>query len=168
MAVAMAALDADVEILGADAAQTRVPISEFYRDPADSSGIETVLRAGDMITAVSLPAPPRGEQIHRKVRDRASYEFALVSVAAVIDTDGETIRGARIAFGGVAHKPWRPCEVEAVLEGQPATSSTFQAAANAAMADAKGRDHNDFKVELAKRTLRRTLAAVVEREESKP
>jgi xanthine dehydrogenase YagS FAD-binding subunit len=121
-----------------------------------------------MITAVSFPAPPRGEQIYRKVRDRASYEFALVSVAAIIDTDGDTIRGSRIAFGGVAHKPWRSREAEAVLEGQPATSSTFQAAANAAMADANGRGHNDFKVELAKRTLRRTLAAAVEQEKPKP
>jgi xanthine dehydrogenase YagS FAD-binding subunit len=166
MAVAMAALDADIEVLGADAAETRVPLAEFYRDPADSPDIETVLRPGDMITDVSLPPPPPGEQIYRKVRDRASYEFALVSVAAVVDTDGETIRAARIAFGGVAHKPWRSREVEAALEGQPATWSTFQAAANAATADAKGREHNDFKVELAKRTLCRTLSQATASEES--
>jgi xanthine dehydrogenase YagS FAD-binding subunit len=156
MAVAMAVLDADIDVLGADGATRRVPIGEFYS--ADSPDIETVLRPGDMITAVVLPAPPPGQQVYRKVRDRASYEFALVSVAAIVETDRETITGARVAFGGVAHKPWRSAEAETVLEGQPATMSTFQAAAEAAMGEAQGRGHNDFKIELVKRTLCRTLA----------
>ena len=112
---------------------------------------------GDMITAVLLAAPPPGHQVYRKVRDRASHEFALVSVAAILETDGETITDARIAFGGVAHKPWRSPEAEAVLKGQPATMSTFQAAAEAAIQNARGRGHNDFKIELVKRTLCRTL-----------
>ena len=155
MAVAMAALDADVEVLAGDSAAHRVPIGEFYS--ADSPDVETVLRPSDMITAVVLPAPPPGRQVYRKVRDRASYEFALVSVAVVLETDEETIRTARVAFGGVAHKPWRSGEAEAALLGQPATMSTFRAAAEAAMQGAQGRGHNDFKIELAKRTLCRTL-----------
>ncbi len=92
------------------------------------------------------------------MRDRASYEFALVSVAAIVATDRGTIVAARVALGGVAHKPWRSVEAEAALAGRPATMSTFQAAADAAMADAVGRGHNNFKIELAKRTLCRTLA----------
>jgi xanthine dehydrogenase YagS FAD-binding subunit len=107
---------------------------------------------------VILPPPPAGRQLYRKVRDRASYAFALVSVAAIVATDGGTITGARVGFGGVAHKPWRSIDAEVVLVGQPATMSTFWAAAEAAMASAVGRGHNDFKVELAKRTLCRTLA----------
>ena len=94
----------------------------------------------------------------RKVRDRASYEFALISVAVIIATDGETITTARVSFGAVAHKPWRSIEAEAALKGRPATLKTYQAAADAAMRSAVGRGHNDFKIELAKRTLCRTLA----------
>jgi xanthine dehydrogenase YagS FAD-binding subunit len=92
------------------------------------------------------------------VRDRASYEFALVSVAVIVAVEEGTITSARVAFGGVAHKPWRSAEAEAALTGRPATMDIFQAAAEAAMADAVGRGHNDFKIELAKRTLCRTLA----------
>ena len=105
-----------------------------------------------------LPAPPPGWQLYRKVRDRASYAFALVSVAVVVATERGVITSARVAFGGVAHKPWRSPEAEAVLARKPATMATFSAAADAAMADAAGRGHNDFKIELAKRTLCRTLA----------
>ncbi|HYR47562.1 MAG TPA: xanthine dehydrogenase family protein subunit M [Candidatus Polarisedimenticolia bacterium] len=158
MAVAMAALDADIEVMGADPAARRIPIRELYRDPADSPDIETVLRPGDMITAVVLPAPPPGQQVYRKVRDRASYEFALVSVALVIETQGGTITSARVALGGVAPKPWWSAEAEAALIGQPATTAQFRAAADAALAGAIGRGHNDFKIELAKRTLVRTLS----------
>jgi xanthine dehydrogenase YagS FAD-binding subunit len=98
------------------------------------------------------------------VRDRASYEFALVSVAAIAAVENGRITGARVAFGGVAHKPWRSHEAEAVLLGQPATMATYTAAADAAMAGAVGRGHNDFKIELAKRTLCRTLADVAQAE----
>jgi xanthine dehydrogenase YagS FAD-binding subunit len=159
MAVAMTVLEAQIEMLGPDGAARRVAIREFHRLPGETPHIETVLRPGEMITSVVLPTPPPGRQLYRKVRDRASYEFALVSVAAIVATDRGTIMAARVAFGGVAHKPWRSVEAEAALAGRPATMATFQAAAEAAMADAVGRGHNDFKIELAKRTLCRTLAA---------
>jgi xanthine dehydrogenase YagS FAD-binding subunit len=158
MAVAMAALEAQIELLGADQSVRRVAIADFHRLPGDTPQIETVLQPDEMITGVMLPPPPPGRQLYRKVRDRASYEFALVSVAAIVATERGTIRGARVALGGVAHKPWRSAEAEAALTGRPATMPTFRAAADAAMAQAVGRGHNDFKIELAKRTLCRTLA----------
>jgi xanthine dehydrogenase YagS FAD-binding subunit len=162
MAVAMTALDAQIELLGADQRVRRVAIGDFYRLPGSTPNIETVLRPGEMITSVVLPPPPPGRQVYRKVRDRASYAFALVSVAAIVATDRGTIRTARVAFGGVAHKPWRSPEAEAALVGRPATMATFRTAADAAMAHAVGRGHNDFKIELAKRTLSRTLAQAAE------
>jgi xanthine dehydrogenase YagS FAD-binding subunit len=158
MAVAMTALEAQIELLDADQSVRRVAITDFYRLPGDTPHIETALRPGEMITSVILPPPPPGRQIYRKVRDRASYEFALVSVAAVVSTEQGTINGARVAFGGVAHKPWRSVEAEAALTGRPAAMATYRAAAEAAMRDAVGQGHNDFKIELAKRALCRTLA----------
>jgi xanthine dehydrogenase YagS FAD-binding subunit len=158
MAVAMTALEAEIELLDADESVRRVVITDFYRLPGDTPQIETVLRPGEMITSVVLPPPLPGRQIYRKVRDRASYEFALVSVAAVVSTDQGTISEARVALGGVAHKPWRSIEAEAALTGRPATMATYRAAADAAMRDAVGQGHNDFKIELAVRTLCRTLA----------
>jgi xanthine dehydrogenase YagS FAD-binding subunit len=158
MAVAMTALEAQIELLGADQSVWRVAIGDFHRLPGDTPHIETVLRAGEMITSVVLPPPPPGRQLYRKVRDRASYAFALVSVAVIVETERGTITTARVAFGGVAHKPWRSVDAEAALAGRPATMPTFRAAAEAAMAHAVGRGQNDFKIELAKRTLCRTLA----------
>ncbi|WP_328741592.1 xanthine dehydrogenase family protein subunit M [Streptomyces caniferus] len=158
MAVALTALDAEIELLDADASVRRVAITDFYRLPGGTPHIETELRPDEMITAVLLPPPPPGRQLYRKVRDRASYEFALVSVAAVVSVEQETIELARVAFGGVAHKPWRSVEAEAALAGRPATMDTYRAAAEVAMRDAVGRGENDFKIELAKRTLCRTLA----------
>jgi xanthine dehydrogenase YagS FAD-binding subunit len=158
MAVAMTALEAQIELLGAGNATRSVAIGEFHRLPGDTPHIETVLRPGEMITGVVLPPPPPGRQLYRKVRDRASYAFALVSVAAIVATERGMITTARVAFGGVAHRPWRSIEAEAALAGRPVTMVTFRAAAEAAMADAVGRGHNDFKIELAKRTLCRTLA----------
>jgi xanthine dehydrogenase YagS FAD-binding subunit len=158
MAVAMAALAAEVELLGADQTVRRVAIADLHRLPGDTPHIETVLQPGEMITGVVLPAPPPGRQIYRKVRDRASYAFALVSVAAIVATERGTITAARIAFGGVAHKPWRSVEAEIALTDHPATMGTYSAAAEIAMKDAVGRGHNNFKIELAKRTLCRTLA----------
>jgi xanthine dehydrogenase YagS FAD-binding subunit len=158
MAVAMAVLDAQIELLGVDGAARRVAIGDFHRLPGDTPHIETVLKPGEMITGVVLPPPPPGRQLYRKVRDRASYEFALVSVAVIVATEKGTITSARVAFGGVAHKPWRSAQAEAALKGRPATMATYRAAAEAAMKGAVGRGHNDFKVELAKRTLCRTLA----------
>ncbi|SED89593.1 xanthine dehydrogenase YagS FAD-binding subunit [Streptomyces sp. 2224.1] len=158
MAVAMTALEAEIELLDADGSVRCVAITDFYRLPGDTPHIETVLRPDEMITAVVLPLPLPGRQIYRKVRDRASYEFALVSVAAVVATEQGTISQARVALGGVAHKPWRSFEAEAALAGCPATMTTYRAAAEAAMRDAVGQGDNDFKIELARRTLCRTLA----------
>jgi xanthine dehydrogenase YagS FAD-binding subunit len=158
MAVAMAALEAEIELLGPENGTRSVAIGDFYRLPGDTPHIETTLAPGEMIASVTLPPQPLGQQVYRKVRDRASYEFALVSVAAIVAVDRGTVSAARIAFGGVAHKPWRSLEAEAVLAGRPATMATFQAAAEAAMTQAVGRGHNDFKIELARRTLVRTLA----------
>ncbi len=157
MAVALTALSAQIELLGVGQAARRVAIGDFYRLPGETPHIETVLAPGEMIMGVTLPPPPPGRQLYRKVRDRASYAFALVSIAAIVATDGGRITAARVAFGGVAPKPWRSVEAEAALTGRPATMVTFRAAAEAAMADAVGRGHNDFKIDLAKRTLYRTL-----------
>jgi len=162
MAVALAALDAEVGLLGANGSSRRIPVNEFYRLPGDAPHVETVINTGEMITEVILPPPPPGRQLYRKVRDRASYEFALVSVAVIVAAEKGTISSARVAFGGVAHKPWRSREAEAALEGRPATMATYRAAADAAMQGAVGRGHNDFKIELAKRTLCRTLANAVQ------
>lgn len=158
MAIAMSALEAQIDLLLPDQSTRRVAIDDFYCLPGSTPHIETVLRPGEMITAVILPPPPPGVQHYRKVRDRASYEFALISVAVSIATDRETITAARVAFGGVAHKPWRSIDAEAALKGRPATLTTYQAAAEAAMRSARGWGRNDFKIELAKRTLSRTLA----------
>ncbi|MCQ8187196.1 FAD binding domain-containing protein [Streptomyces rugosispiralis] len=158
MAVAMTALDAEVELLRADGSARRVAITDFYRLPGDTPHIENVLGGDEMITGVLLPPPLPGRQIYRKVRDRASYEFALVSVAAVVSVVQGTIREARVAFGGVAHKPWRSVEAEDALTDRPARMDTYRAAAEAALRGAVGRGDNDFKIELAKRALCRTLA----------
>ena len=162
MAVAMAVLDAQIQLLGPNGSTRRVAIGDLHRLPGDTPHIETVLEPSEMITGVVLPPAPPGRQLYRKVRDRASYEFALVSVAVIVATDGGKITGARVAFGGVAHKPWRSAEAEAALAGRPATMATFKAAADAAMKNAKGQGHNDFKIELAKRTLCRTLASAAQ------
>jgi xanthine dehydrogenase YagS FAD-binding subunit len=158
MAVAMTVLEAQIDVHAAGKGVRRIAIGDFYRLPGDTPHIETVLRPGEIITSVTLPPPPAGRQLYRKVRDRASYAFALVSVAAIVTTDGGTITAARVAFGGVAHKPWRSTPAEAVLTGRPANMATFWGAAEAAMENAVGRGYNNFKIELAKRTLCRTLA----------
>jgi xanthine dehydrogenase YagS FAD-binding subunit len=158
MAVALVALEARIELLGPGGVTRSIAIADFHRLPGNTPEVETDLRPGEMITAVVLPPPPPGGQVYRKVRDRQSYEFALVSVAAIVAAERSTIRAARVAFGGVAHKPWRSPEAEAALLGRPATMATYRAAAEAAMRDAVGRGHNDFKIGLAKRTLCRTLA----------
>ena len=115
-----------------------------------------------MITAVVLPPPPAGRQRYRKVRDRASYEFALVSVAAILATERGIVTAVRIAFGGVAPKPWRAVEAENALIGRPATMATYREAAEHAVKGAAGRGHNDFKIDLAKRALCRTLAQIAQ------
>jgi xanthine dehydrogenase YagS FAD-binding subunit len=161
MAVALAALDARVEMLGPSGTR-QVPIGDFYTLPGTTPHIETVIRRDEMITAVTLPPPPAGRQLYRKVRDRQSYEFALVAVAAIIATQGadKVIVSARVAFGGVAPRPWRSVEAERVLASRAATMGLFREAADASMKGAVGRGMNDFKIDLARRTLVSTLAQV--------
>ena len=115
MAVAMTALDAQVETVAPDGATRTIPIDAFYRPPGNTPQIETVLAPGELIQSVVLPPPPPGRQVYRKVRDRASYAFALVSVAVVAARDGDRVRAARVAFGGLSYKPWRSGEAEASL-----------------------------------------------------
>jgi len=158
MAVAMTALDARIETVSPDGSTRSVPIGELHRLPGTTPHLETSLKHGEMISAVALPPPPPGRQIYRKVRDRASYAFALVSVAAIVDSVRGRVRSARIAMGGVAPKPWRAIEAERVLNGAAANERSYMQAADAALKDARGHGHNDFKIALAKRTLRRTLA----------
>jgi xanthine dehydrogenase YagS FAD-binding subunit len=154
MAVAMRVLDATVEVASADGGRS-IPIAEFHRLPGDRPELDTTLQPGELITHVTLPPPPPGAQVYRKVRDRASYAFALVSVAAVIELDGGRVGGARVAMGGVAHKPWRRDDAEAALAGASG-SDAAHAAGDALLAGARGHGANDFKIPLA----RRTLAAV--------
>lgn len=157
MAVAMTALDAVVETVAPDGSTRAIPIGELYRPPGDTPHIETVLTPGELLVSVLLPPPPASRQVYRKVRDRASYAFALVSVAAILDVDGDRVRAARVAFGGLSYKPWRSTEAEAALVGALATRAAFDAAGIAALRNARGYGHNDFKIPLARRTLRATL-----------
>jgi xanthine dehydrogenase YagS FAD-binding subunit len=161
MAVALAALDARVQVLGPAGAR-EIPFAELYRLPGDDPSRDTVLAHGELITAIDLPPLPDGARsAYRKVRDRASYAFALVSVAAAITVDGGLVSDARIALGGVAHKPWRAVRAEEVLLGRPATLEACRAAAEAELAAAwpqPGLDGgNAFKIPLATRTLVATL-----------
>jgi xanthine dehydrogenase YagS FAD-binding subunit len=158
MAVAMRALDATVETVNAEGATRTIPIAEFHRLPGKTPQIETTLGSGEVIAAVTLPPPLPGVQIYRKVRDRASYAFALVSVAAIVDASDGHIRSARLAFGGVATKPWRVPAAEAKLAGASANASSFDAAATAVLDGARGHGSNDFKIPLARRTLHAVLA----------
>ncbi|MGI5218822.1 FAD binding domain-containing protein [Nocardia sp. CA-290969] len=164
MAVALAALDARVVIEDTDGEQ-RIPVTDFHRLPGDHPERDTVLTHGQLITGVEIPPPPAGAVAdYRKVRDRASYAFALVSVAAELsfESGGDVIRSARLAFGGVAHRPWRAHRAEAVLTAAPASGQTFAQAADAELADARPLDGNEFKVELARRTLVSTLHTLTE------
>jgi xanthine dehydrogenase YagS FAD-binding subunit len=157
MAVAMTALDAVVETVAPDGSARTIPIDALYRPPGNTPHIETVLEPGELIVSVLLPPPPAGRQVYRKVRDRASFAFALVSVAAILDLDGDRVRAARVAFGGLSYKPWLSAAAEAALVGAPATRAAFDAAGTAALRNARGYGHNDFKIPLARRTLRATL-----------
>ena len=160
MAVAMRALDAKVETVNPDGEARVIPIAEFHRLPGKTPEIETSLKSGEIITAVTLPPPPPGVQVYRKVRDRASYAFALVSVAAIVDSAQGKIRSARLAFGGLAQKPWRVPQAEEKLAGAPANTASFNTAANAVLEGARGYGGNDFKIPLTRRTLHGVLAAI--------
>jgi xanthine dehydrogenase YagS FAD-binding subunit len=160
MAVALVALDAEVAIAG-DGGERRVRCEEFFLQPGERPERETVLAPGELIVAVELPAQTVGARArYLKLRDRAAYEFALVSVAAALDVAGGTIRAARLALGGVATVPWRAHAAEAILTGAPVNDGTFAAAAEAALAGAVPRADNAFKIELARRAIVRTLRAL--------
>jgi xanthine dehydrogenase YagS FAD-binding subunit len=157
MAVALIALDAVVRLLGTHGERT-IPLVDFYRLPGDDPQRDTLLHHGELITAIDLPPLAcAARSRYRKVRDRASFAFALVSVAAAIDTAGGVVRDVRLALGGVAHAPWRATRAEAALRGAPATEAMFLSAAQAELAEAKPLRGNAFKVALARNVLVRTL-----------
>lgn len=157
MCVALAALDATVTVQNADGDRT-IPLEGFHQLPGDRPDIETVLQPGGLITAVSIPALPfAANSTYRKVRDRASYAFALVSVAAAIEVENGTVKDVRLALGGVAAKPWRAHAAEAALRGQLATPQSFREAAEAELSAAVPLQHNAFKIELAARTIAAVL-----------
>ncbi len=157
MCVALAALEAVVQTSG-PLGERAIPFAEFHRLPGDTPQLDNTLAHGELVTSIDLPA--RGYSEHSaylKVRDRQSYAFALVSAAVGFELQGDVISAARIALGGVAHKPWRDPAAEALLVGKPATSENFRAAAEALMIGAIPREHNAFKIELAKRVVVRAL-----------
>ncbi|UYZ63765.1 FAD binding domain-containing protein [Hymenobacter weizhouensis] len=157
MCVGLAALGATVRVSGPQG-ERAIPFRDFHRLPGDAPHIDNTLRPGELITALDLPNEDFSQHFtYLKLRDRSSYAFALVSVAAALQLDGDTIRAARLALGGVAHKPWRDEEAEAMLQGQPATPATFRRVAAAVVQGAHGFEHNTFKIELAKRAIVRAL-----------
>jgi xanthine dehydrogenase YagS FAD-binding subunit len=161
MCVALTALDAVVTVKGRTGSRD-IPLTAFHRLPGDTPHVETVLEPGELIIAVTLPPNGVASRSHyRKVRDRTSYAFALVSVAAGLEIEGEKINDVRIALGGVAHKPWRAERAEAVLRGGPATAAAFRRAAEAELAKAQPLRDNAFKIELAKRVIADTLGKLV-------
>ena len=162
MAVAMRALGARVVIEG-EGGGREVELGDFYRLPGETPEVETVLKPGDFISAVVLPPAPEGAQDYVKVRDRASYAFALVSVAGIVKVEEGRIAAARLAFGGLAPMPWRDEAVEAALVGQVPGKAAFDAAADVLLGDARGFGANDFKIPLARRTLHRALRELCER-----
>jgi xanthine dehydrogenase YagS FAD-binding subunit len=159
MCVAMAVLDAEVHTVRADGTTRSIPFGEFHKTPGDTPHVEVALAHGELITHVVIPHLGAARRSHYlQVRDRASYEFALASAAVVLDLDGDTIRGARLGLGGVATTPGRAVEAEQILMGRKATDNAFRDAAEIALAGAVAREHNHFKIELAKRTIVRAFA----------
>lgn len=158
MANALYALDARVRIRTPGGAERTIPVTEFHRLPGDTPQRDANLAHGELIEAIELPASPFATHSHYlKVRDRASYAFALIAVAAGLEMEGLTIRQARVVMGGVAHKPWRSMEAEATLAGKQASPDAFRAAADVALREARPLAHNAYKVELAKRAIVRAL-----------
>jgi xanthine dehydrogenase YagS FAD-binding subunit len=162
LCVALAALGAVVHLHGAEGTRA-LPLTDLHRLPEDHPERETMLRPGELITAIELPALPFAvHSTYRKVRDRASYAFALISVAAAMDVDDGTIRDVRLALGGVAHKPWRAWKAEQLLRGRRATADSFAAAAEAELQDARPLRDNGFKIDLARRTLVAVLTGLAQ------
>lgn len=153
MNVALTALEATIHVQGPNG-ERQIPIGEFFREPGNTPQVENALEPGDLVTHVTLP-PPRSQskQTYLKLRDRASYEFALASAAIVVEVTGGKISYARVALGGVATKPWRSPEAERALLGQPAQTAVFRKAAVAALQGARPQSENGFKVELARRCI---------------
>ena len=157
MSVALAALDTVVEVQGMEG-KREIPLVDFHRLPGDTPERDTNLEPGELITALILPPSSFAKSgVYLKLRDRASYAFALVSVATALELTGDKIKTARVALGRVAHKPWRAIEAEEFLIGKAANTSTFEQAATITLQDARPLAHNGFKVELAKRAIRRAL-----------
>jgi xanthine dehydrogenase YagS FAD-binding subunit len=157
MCVALAALDAKVRVTG-PAGERAMAFNDFHRLPGSTPQIDTNLHPNEIVTAVELPAQGFAKNYsYLKIRDRLSYAFALVSIAAALDLEGGTIRQARLALGGVAHKPWRDTAAEEALRGQRADQASFARAADLLLRDARGHEHNAFKIELARRGIVRTL-----------
>ena len=158
MAVAMRLLDATIETLKADGTTRQIPIKDFYCLPKDTPNIETVLETGELITHIVLPAPMKGMHTYDKVRDRASYAFALVSCAAVINVNSQReLETVRLAFGGIGTKPWRNEAVEALLTGTDGNLDIISQAADLLLKDAKGSGQNDFKIPLTRRLLKQVI-----------
>ncbi|MCE7063915.1 xanthine dehydrogenase family protein subunit M [Dyadobacter sp. CY326] len=154
MAIALAALDAVVKIQSPGGQEKSIPFADFHRLPGDTPEKDTNLGHGELITAIEIPKNNFAEHsYYLKVRDRASYAFALVSVAAALEMNGNVIKQARLAMGGVAHKPWRALKAEQMLVGKEPTEANFKLAADAEMAEAKPLEHNKFKVELGNRSI---------------
>ncbi|KAA5541293.1 FAD binding domain-containing protein [Adhaeribacter rhizoryzae] len=165
MAVALTALDAKVNVTGPQGERV-IPFPEFHRLPGDTPNIDTNLSPDEIITAIDLPTKGFAENnAYLKLRDRTSYAFALVSVAAALELEGNIIKEARIALGGVAHKPWRKPEAEAQLVGKEANPENFAQVAETLLAGAQGFGHNNFKIELAKRAIVRALLQAAKMEE---
>jgi len=157
MCVALAALDAAVHVVG-PAGERVIPFADFHRLPGDTPQLDTNLRRDEIVTMIELPEKGfAANYTYLKIRDRLSYAFALVSIAAALEMEGDTIKEARVALGGVAHKPWRSVEAEAALRGQPAAAASFANAADLLLHGAKGYGHNDFKIDLARRGIIRAL-----------
>jgi xanthine dehydrogenase YagS FAD-binding subunit len=157
LAVALVLLDAQVEVASRAGTRT-IPIGDLHRLPGETPDVETTLAAGELVTAVTLPAEPLAVRSrYRKVRDRASYAFALVSVAAALDVRGDSVAQVRVALGGVAHRPWRATTLERELTGRPATDEELERAARAELAQAVGGADTEFKIGLAVRTITATL-----------
>lgn len=160
MAVAMRALDAVVTVRGADGTKRDITVADFHCLPGETPHIETALNPGDLVTHVTLPPATPARQTYRKVRDRASYAFALVSVAASLRVEGGSVADVKLAFGGIGTVPWRDPDVEAMLVGEAPSPTLFGEAADRLLAGAVGHGHNDFKIALARRLMVGTLSAL--------
>lgn len=159
MCVALAALDAVVKVQDANGKERSIAFADFHRLPGDAPEKDNTLNHGELITSIEIPKNNfAANSYYVKVRDRASYAFALVSAAAALELNGKKIKNARVAMGGVAHKPWRALEAEKFLVGKDATEEVFKQAAEAEMKNARGLEHNKFKIELGKRAIVRALS----------